>query len=100
MIMPDPYTILGLTTDSSDDVIRRRYLTLVRTYTPDRAPERFAAIRQAYEKLRDPVSRLRYRLFEAGQDDSLAAIIADAKAGMPRQRIPVDELLALGRTRV
>jgi curved DNA-binding protein CbpA len=95
--MSDPYTILGLTPESSDEVIRRRYLQLVRTYTPDRAPERFAAIRAAYDKLRDPISRLRYRIFEAGQDDTLDAIIADAKASLPRRRVPVADLLALGR---
>ena len=97
--MSDPYTTLGLPPDSTDETIRRRYLMLVRTYTPDRAPERFTAIREAYEKLRDPVSRLRYQLFEAGKDDSLEAIIAEAKASMPRRRVPVAELLALGRKR-
>jgi curved DNA-binding protein CbpA len=97
--MSDPYTILGLPSDSTDDAIRRRYLVLVRTYTPERAPERFAAIREAYEKLRDPISRLRYRLFEAGKDDTLEAIIADAKARLSRRRVPVAELLALGRKR-
>ena len=95
--MPDPYTVLGLTVDSTDEAIRRRYLQLVRTYTPERAPERFAAVREAYDKLRDPVSRLRYRLFAAGQDDTIEAIIADAKARLPRRRVPVPELLALGR---
>jgi curved DNA-binding protein CbpA len=98
--MSDPYTILGLAPDSTDEVIRRRYLQLVRTYTPERAPERFAAIREAYDKLRDPVSRLRYRVFEAGQDDTLEAIIADAKARVPRRRVAVAELLALGRKHV
>ena len=97
--MSDPYTVLDLALDSTDEAIRRLYLQLVRTYTPERAPERFAAIREAYEKLRDPVSRLRYRVFEAGQDDTLEAIIADAKARRPRRRVPVAELLALGRRR-
>ena len=95
--MSDPYAVLDLAPDSTDEAIRRRYLQLVRTYTPERAPERFAAIREAYEKLRDPISRLRYRIFAAGQDDSLEAIIADAKASLPRRRIPVAELLARGR---
>jgi curved DNA-binding protein CbpA len=94
--MADPYTILGLPPDSTDEAIRRRYLTLVRTYTPERAPERFAAIREAYEKLRDPVRRLQYQLFAAGQDDSLDAFLADTRASLPRRRIPLAELLALG----
>jgi curved DNA-binding protein CbpA len=98
--MSDPYTVLDLPPDSPDDVIRRRYLQLVRTYTPDRAPERFAAIRAAYEKLRDPVSRLHYRVFEVGRDETLDAIIADAKASLPRRRVPMADLLALGRKRL
>jgi curved DNA-binding protein CbpA len=98
--MSDPYTVLGLALDSTDEAIRRRYLQLVRAYTPERAPERFAAIREAYEKLRDPISRLRYRVFEAGKDDTIEAIIADAKTRLPRRRVPISELLALGRKRV
>ena len=97
--MSDPYTILGLATDSTDDAIRRRYLALVRTYTPERAPERFVEIREAYEKLRDPISRLRYQLFELSKDDSLDAIIADAKASLPRRRMSVATLLSMGRKR-
>ena len=97
--MSDPYTILGLATDSTDDAIRRRYLALVRTSTPERAPERFMEIRQAYEKLRDPISRLRYQVFELSKDDSLDAIIADAKASIPRRRVSVATLLSMGRKR-
>ncbi|MEE9148320.1 MAG: J domain-containing protein [Candidatus Tectomicrobia bacterium] len=97
--MSDPYTILGLATDSTDDAIRRRYLALVRTYTPERAPERFVEIREAYEKLRDPISRLRYQLFELSKDDSLDAIITDAKASIPRRRMSVATLLSMGRKR-
>ena len=55
--MADPYRVLGLPPDSTDEVIRRQYLTLVRAHTPERAPERFAAIREAYEKLREQIRR-------------------------------------------
>lgn len=95
--MSDPYGVLDLPTESTDDEIRRRYLELVRTHTPDRSPQRFAAIREAYEKLRDPMRRMRYRLFEAGKDESLDAILAEASAGVGRRRPTVEELLALGR---
>ena len=98
--MTDPYLVLGLPTDSSDEQIRRRYLELVRTHTPDRAPERFAEVREAYEKLRDPIRRLRYRLFEAGQDDSLDSLIADARCDTGRRRATLEQLLALGRKRL
>lgn len=95
--MHDPYSILGLATDCSDDCIRRRYLELIRTHTPDRDPERFALVRGAYDKLRDPITRLEYRLFRAGEEDSIEALLADTRAATPMRRATVEELLALGR---
>jgi curved DNA-binding protein CbpA len=96
--MSDPYVVLGLAPDSTDDVIRRRYLSLVRTHTPERDPERFVAIREAYEKLRNPESRLRYRIFEAGKDDSIEALLTDAKTHLQRRRVPVATLMSWGQT--
>ncbi len=98
--MSDPYSILDLPLDSTDETIRRRYLTLVRTHTPEREPERFAAIREAYDKLRDPISRLQYRLFEAGKDDTLEAILEDAKARISPCRVAVTTLRSWGQKRL
>ena len=97
--MPDPYTIFDLPPDSDDETIRRRYLSLVRTHTPERDPARFSAIREAYEILRDPIHRMRYRLFEAGKDDSIDAILKEAKARSSQRRVPVAMLLSWGRER-
>src|SRR5438067_2529743 len=66
--MTDPYAVLGLPPDSDDEAIRRRYLELVRQFSPEHHPERFAAVRAAYESLRDLNTRLRYRLFAGGND--------------------------------
>ena len=49
----DPYAVLGLPADSDDEAIRRRYLELVRQYSPEQHPQEFSRIRQAYENLRD-----------------------------------------------
>jgi curved DNA-binding protein CbpA len=95
--MPDPYTIFDLPPDSDDETIRRRYLSLVRTHTPERDPERFSAIREAYEILREPINRMQYRLFEAGKDDSIDAILKEAKARSSQRRVPVATLLSWGR---
>jgi curved DNA-binding protein CbpA len=97
--MPDPYSIFDLPPDSDDETIRRRYLSLVRAHTPERDPARFSAIREAYEILRDPINRMRYRLFEAGKDDSIDAILKEAKARSLQRRIPVATLLSWGRER-
>ena len=93
--MPDPLAVLGISADSDDDAIRRRYLELVRQFSPEQHPEKFAAIRQAYESLRDLDTRLRLRLFEAGKNESIDAIIEDLKCRSPRPRLSLQTLLAL-----
>jgi curved DNA-binding protein CbpA len=93
--MSDPYAVLGLPADSDDEAIRRRYLELVRQFSPERHPEKFAAVRQAYESLRDLNTRLRYRLFEAGKNESVEAIIEELACRSKRRRVPLKELLSL-----
>lgn len=60
--MTDPYLVLGIPEDAGDDVVKERYLALVRAFPPDRDPERFQACRAAYEAVRDPRKRLETRL--------------------------------------
>ncbi len=93
--MTDAYQILGLPPDSDDDAIRRRYLELVRQYSPERHPERFAAIRQAYETLRNLDTRLRHRLFDAGRSESIEAIIEEIACQSPRRRLSLANLLTV-----
>src|SRR5438477_4879365 len=95
--MADPYTVLGLPADSDDEAIRRRYLELVKQFSPERQPEKFAAVRQAYESLRDLGTRLRYRLFEAGKDESVEAIIEEITCRNPRRRVSLRTLLSTAR---
>ncbi len=97
--MADPYETLGLARSASDDEIRRRYLELVRQFPPEREAERFAAIRQAYDQLRDPVSRLGARLFEIDSGDSWEAVQAEWAHRLRTARIPVDALLSLAEVR-
>jgi curved DNA-binding protein CbpA len=82
----DPYAVLGVPYDSDDDLIRARYLELIRQFPPEHHPEKFSAIRQAYEKLRDLDSRVNYRLFEQGKKDSLDQIAEEIACLMPRRR--------------
>jgi curved DNA-binding protein CbpA len=91
--MTDPYAILGLPDDSDDDAIRRRYLELVKQFSPERHPAKFAAIRQAYESLRDLDTRLRHRLFEAGKNDSIDAILEELARRTPRRRQSLQALV-------
>jgi curved DNA-binding protein CbpA len=89
----DPYAALGLPPESDDETIRRRYLELVRQFTPEHHPEKFAAIRTAYEKLRSLDTRLRYRLFEAGKRESIDAVIEEVTCRNSRRRVSLRMML-------
>ena len=91
----DPYEVLGVPNDVGEAEIRQRYLELVRTYPPDREPERFAAIHAAYASLRDPAERLRVQIFSDGsRSDSFEAIIEDLQTRLRDIRLPVQALLS------
>lgn len=94
--MTDPYDTLGLPNTATDDEIRQKYLALVREFPPDRSPERFAVIRAAYDELRDPVHRLKTRLFSFRSQDSIDAVVADVRVTRSRARLPTALLLSLG----
>jgi curved DNA-binding protein CbpA len=93
--MSNPYEVLGLPPDSDDEAIRRRYLELVRQFSPERHPEKFAAVRRAYESLRDLNTRLRHRLFEAGKNETVDAIIEEIACRNNRRRLSLQALLGL-----
>ena len=91
--MTDPYTVLGLPDDADDAAVRQRYLELVRRFPPEQAPERFAVVRAAYERLRDRDARLRHRLFDAGRSDTIDALIEEAVCRSRRRRPTLADLL-------
>ena len=98
--MSDPYAVLDLPRDADEAAIRRRYLELVRQHPPDRAPERFAAIRAAYDEVRDPGRRLEALILEVATTDAIDAIAADVRARLRDRmdRIPTDALLSLAES--
>jgi len=58
-----PYEILGIDTTVDDTTIRNAYLELVKKHPPDRQPEMFKKIANAYELIKDEKKRLHYYLF-------------------------------------
>ena len=62
----DPYKVLGLSREASQDDIRKAHRKLVRKYHPDanpedpRAVERFKEVQQAYEVLSNEKKRREY----------------------------------------
>jgi curved DNA-binding protein CbpA len=93
--MSDLYVVLGLPADSDDTAIRQRYLELVRQFTPEHYPEKFAAVRAAYDSLRDRDARLRHRLFEAGKQETLDAIREELTCRSSRRRVSLKQLLSV-----
>ena len=60
--MYDPYSVLGVSKDATDDEIKKAYRTLSRKYHPDaninnpnkdRAEEKFKEVQQAYQQIMD-----------------------------------------------
>ena len=96
--MTDPYEVLGVARDADEQAIRRRYLELVRQHPPEREPERFAVIREAYDRLRDPIVHLENRLLDVKTTVTLEKLIADTRPDVRAQRLPTDLLLSLAKS--
>lgn len=54
------YETLNLPIEASSEEIRRSYYRLVRKHSPEKDPERFKLIREAYETLSDPKAKQSY----------------------------------------
>lgn len=59
----NPFAVLGIDDAADDEAVRAAYLAAVRRSPPDRDPEGFQRIREAYEAIRDEERRLAFRLF-------------------------------------
>ncbi len=60
----NPYRVLGISEESDDDdAIRKAWLDGVRRFPPEKDPEQFALVREAYEMIRDRESRFRLQTF-------------------------------------
>lgn len=90
----NPHVTLGLDVNATADEARNAYLSLVRQYPPDRAPDKFRAIHQAYQMLSDPLVYAQSLLDGYVRPVVLADIVDEA--GQVKGRLPVLALLALG----
>ena len=73
--MTDPREVLGVPANAGEEEIRAAYLRKVKEYPPDRSPEEFEKIRDAFETLRDPRKRTRAMLLAADPGAPLAALL-------------------------
>ena len=91
--MADPYKIIGVPQGADQGALRQRYLELVRQYPPEKCPQQFAEIREAYDDLRNPEARVYRLIFNSDTGESLDEIIADVRGHVQSTRIPTETLL-------
>jgi curved DNA-binding protein CbpA len=73
--MTDPREVLGVSQDAGEEEIRAAYLRKVKEHPPDRSPEDFERIRDAYDSLRDPRRRMRESLTAVDPFTPFASVI-------------------------
>ncbi len=71
-------TVLGVPADADAERVRHAYLEQVRLYPPDKEPDRFERIRDAYDLLKDPRARAQQVL---SPELDLAAPLTDLLKG-------------------
>ena len=75
-----PHETLGVADAASDQEIRAAYLAKVKEFPPERSPEEFEKIRDAYDALRDPRQRFRAMLLSIEYTQPLATLFCPPKA--------------------
>lgn len=68
-IITNLYDILQVDRTADDREIKKAYVRMLRKYPPEKAPEEFKKIREAYERLIDPISRAEYDAFTQYQGE-------------------------------
>ncbi|MBF0176343.1 MAG: DnaJ domain-containing protein [Magnetococcales bacterium] len=79
--MTHPFAILGVGPDANDEEIRQAYLRLVREFPPERDPQRFQVVREAYDAVENQRKRLAYRLFATPEVDLTPLLLACLQGG-------------------
>lgn len=70
-----PWEVLGLSPEAGDGEVRAAYLAQVKRHPPDREPEAFERIRDAYAVLCDPRRRAESRLLAVDPDAPAASLL-------------------------
>ncbi|MBI4578765.1 MAG: J domain-containing protein [Planctomycetes bacterium] len=93
--MPNPYQALNVGINADDETIRQAYLAAVRRFPPDRSPQEFQRISEAYGRIKTEDDRLALLLFEPGQGETIDDLLAEERCRTSRRRIGLSSLLSL-----
>jgi curved DNA-binding protein CbpA len=91
--MKTPFDILEVQESASDAEIKAAYLRMVRQYPPDRFPDRFKEIKQAYDAIKSLKDRLAFSLFNVPEPDLDALFMSALKK--EKKRINAEVLLKI-----
>jgi hypothetical protein len=72
--------ILGVPANASVEDVRAAYLEKVKEFPPDRSPEEFEKVRDAYDRLRDPRHRAKAMLLCPEATESLVSLLDGLEA--------------------
>ena len=90
----DPWGVLGIQDDATDEQIRDAYIEKVKLHPPDRDQQQFERVRDAYEELRDPRRRAERVILSADPNQPLPSLL-DALPPRRRHLGPQSWLAAL-----
>ncbi|MEZ6139435.1 MAG: J domain-containing protein [Zavarzinella sp.] len=97
--MKNPFAVLGMEVTTDTALIRKRYLELVRAHSPERDPERFSEISEAYNRVRDLDQCLDWILFENDEKLTLEDFLETVSCPTIRNRLSINQIQSLmGRT--
>lgn len=82
-MLKNPYLILGVEKTTSDELIRKAYLSAIRQCPPEKDAIMFQSIQTAYEKIKTQRLRLAYDLFNS-QMPSAADLLAHVAMKMEK----------------
>ena len=90
----NPYLILKVPFDADDKAIRKAYLEAIKEATPEKNPNHFQALTEAYDRIKDQTSRHQYILFNktAPGDSPLDAFLRAAPLLPTPQPLPVETM--------
>lgn len=83
--MTDPYQVLDVPETADDAAVKKAYLRKVREFPPERSPERFQAVRRAFETIATRRDRLRHRLFEAEPPEPAELLAPEGEQDRPHR---------------